>query len=141
MPASVRGFTLLELLVVLAIMALATAGVSLALPEPGHTSLVREGERLAALLDGARAQARASGTAVLWRRTAHGFRFEGLPDSAADHAWLDPATQALTAQPLVLGPDPIIAAQSVLLTRSDTPGARLAVATDGLRPFQVGALP
>ncbi|HRN65296.1 MAG TPA: prepilin-type N-terminal cleavage/methylation domain-containing protein, partial [Alicycliphilus sp.] len=61
------GFTLLELLVVIAIIALATAGVGLALRDSGATALQREGERLAALLESARAQSRASGAAVRWR--------------------------------------------------------------------------
>ncbi|EER57631.1 general secretion pathway protein H, partial [Acidovorax delafieldii 2AN] len=48
-----RGFTLLELLVVISIMALATAGVSLALRDSGQTQLEREAARLAALLESA----------------------------------------------------------------------------------------
>ena len=47
------GFTLLELLVVVSIMALATAGAALALRDSAHTQLEREGERLAALLEAA----------------------------------------------------------------------------------------
>ena len=58
------GFTLLELLVVISIMAIATAGVGLALRDSGQTQLEREGERLAALLDSARARSRASGVPV-----------------------------------------------------------------------------
>ena len=72
------GFTLLELLVVIAIIALATAGVGLALRDSGAAALQREGERLAALLEAARAQSRASGAAVRWRADAQGFQFEGL---------------------------------------------------------------
>ena len=62
-----RGFTLLELLVVISIMALATAGVGLALRDGGQQALEREGERLAVLLESARAQSRASGVPVRWR--------------------------------------------------------------------------
>ena len=57
------GFTLLELLVVVAIMALAMAGVGLALRDSGQTQLEREAERLAALLEAGRAQSRASAPA------------------------------------------------------------------------------
>ena len=52
-----RGFTLLELLVVVSLVALATAGVSLALPDPAATQLEREAQRLTALLEAGRAQA------------------------------------------------------------------------------------
>ena len=82
-----RGFTLLELLVVISIMALATAGVSIAMRDNGQTVLEREGARLAALLESGRAQSRATGAMVRWRVTEQGFRFEGLPPSALPSQW------------------------------------------------------
>ena len=64
---------------VVAIMALATAGVSLAMRDSAQTQLEREAQRLAALLESARAQSRASGVPVRWQPTETGFRFDGLP--------------------------------------------------------------
>ena len=61
-----RGFTLLELLVVLAIVALSVGAVSLALRDGTATALEREGVRLAALLEMARAESRVTGTLVRW---------------------------------------------------------------------------
>ncbi|MDM0024851.1 prepilin-type N-terminal cleavage/methylation domain-containing protein [Variovorax saccharolyticus] len=143
------GFTLLELLVVIAIIALATAGVGLSLRDSGQAALDREAERLVALLESARAQSRASGVAVRWRVTPDGpgnFSFDGLPLGALPTAWL---SGGITAQPigvdgraaaaLQLGPDPIIAAQQVLLTSQALPDRSLRVGTDGLRPFAVVA--
>ena len=49
--SAAKGFTLLELLVVVAIIALATAGVSFALRDSQATQLEREAQRLAALLE------------------------------------------------------------------------------------------
>lgn len=135
-----RGFTLLELLVVIAIMALATAGVSLALRDSGATELQREGERLAALLDTARAQSRASGAAVRWRADAQGFHFEGLPGNKLPDHWLSDATGVSGPAELWLGPEPIIGAQQVVLVNQDHPGRAVRVATDGLRPFSAQAL-
>lgn len=142
-----RGFTLIELLVVIAIVAMATAGVGLAMRDSGQASLEREGDRLAALLESARAQARASGAVVRWRPTPQGpagFAFDGLPPDALPTNWM---TEGVSAQPataegqpsvaLQLGPEPIIAAQQVLLTSSALPGRSLRLATDGLRPFAV----
>jgi general secretion pathway protein H len=142
-----RGFTLIELLVVIAIIAFATAGVGLALRDSGQAILDREGERLAALLESARAQSRASGIAVRWRPTPDGpgnFRFDGLPVNTLPTTWL---TAGITAQPMLagrvavvaleLGPDPIIASQQVLLTSETLPGRSLMISTDGLRPFTV----
>ncbi|MBC7216440.1 MAG: prepilin-type N-terminal cleavage/methylation domain-containing protein [Burkholderiaceae bacterium] len=137
------GFTLLELLVVIAIMALATAGVSLSLRDGGQAQLEREAERLAALLEAGRAQSRASGVPVRWRVLAQGgFRFEGLPQgSSLPQQWLDARTTALGADILLLGPEPLIAPQQVVLTRADLTGPALRVTTDGLHPFHVEPLP
>ena len=134
-----RGFTLIELMVVVAIIALGTAVASLALRDNEGAVLARDAERLAALLESARAQSRAAGVPVRWRTTASGFVFDGLPASAAPLPthWLDAQTAALGNAPLMLGPDPIIAAQAVVLHRAGTSQPLLRVATDGLRPFSV----
>ncbi len=136
------GFTLLELLVVLSIVALATAGVGFALRDSGDTQLEREGERLAALLEGARAQSRASGAPVRWRAQGGSFRFDGLPGPAgAPRTWLDAATGVRGGTgALWLGPEPLIGAQQVVLVSQAHPGRAVAVATDGLRPFSVQTL-
>ena len=133
------GFTLLELMVVIAIIAIGSAVASLALQDSGASALAREADRLAALLESARAQSRAAGVPVRWRTTASGFVFDGLPASAAPLPthWLDAQTAALGNAPLMLGPDPIIAAQAVVLHRAGTSQPLLRVATDGLRPFSV----
>src|SRR4051812_46294434 len=60
------GFTLIELLVVVAIIAIATAGVSFAIRDSASTLLERDAQRLASLLESARAQSRSTGVAVLW---------------------------------------------------------------------------
>ena len=140
-----RGFTLLELLVVVAIIAVATAGVSLSLRDSAQTMLEREAQRLAVLFESARAQSRASGTAVIWRTTADGFRFEGLPPQALPTRWLAPETAVRgIATTVQLGPEPIIGAQAVELISTgepaNQPARALRVVTDGLRPFAVQAV-
>ena len=135
MTAPARGFTLLELLVVVAIIALASAGVGLALRDSGDTQLQREGERLAALLEAARAQSRASGGAVRWVADAQGFHFDGLPASGLPGRWLDDATGVRGPGVLWLGPEPLIGAQQVVIVNPAHPERAVRVATDGLRPF------
>jgi general secretion pathway protein H len=137
--SSQRGFTLLELLVVVAIIAFATAGVSLALRDSGEAQLEREAMRLAALLESARAQSRTSGVPVRWVPTENGFRFDGLPPKALPENWLAAGTHVSTSRPLLLGPEPIIEPQSVVLLSGDQPQRSLRVTTDGLRPFTVTA--
>jgi general secretion pathway protein H len=68
-----HGLTLLELLVVLAIIGFGLAGVSLSLRDSSQTQLEREAQRLVAVLEAARAQSRTSGMALIWQPTAEGF--------------------------------------------------------------------
>jgi general secretion pathway protein H len=145
-----RGFTLMELMVVVAIIAIASAGVMFAIPDASATALEREAQRLAALLDSARAQSRASGLAITWKPTEQGFVFEGMAKIKNEKTgetedlvkfpttWLSNETQAEVANglasSLALGPEPIIAAQEVVLRHA---ARSLTLATDGIRPFGI----
>ncbi|MBK7004085.1 MAG: prepilin-type N-terminal cleavage/methylation domain-containing protein [Burkholderiales bacterium] len=130
------GFTLLELMVVVAIMALATAGVALSLRDGSVTALEREAQRLGALLESARAQSRMRASPVRWRNTETGFVFEGLPVGALPGNWLGNDVRA-DATTLLLGPEPIIGPQKIVLVSISSPQTRLTLATDGVRPFAV----
>ena len=132
------GFTLLELLVVISIIAIGSAGVAFALRDAGGDPLDRDGQRLAALLESARARSRLSGQPVRWVATEDGFRFEGLAQAALPNHWLAPKTRVVGRGVLVLGPEPVIGPQAVVLTTADHPDRAVRVATDGLRPFTVG---
>lgn len=136
-PGRLGGFTLLELLVVVAIIAIASAGVSFALRDSQATQLEREAQRLAALLESARAQSRSSGVPVRWYPVQGGFRFEGVPPNTLPDQWLDETTQVAGSPVLLLGPEPIIGRQDVVLVSSAAAGRSLRIATDGLRPFAV----
>jgi general secretion pathway protein H len=133
------GFTLIELLVVVAIIAIATAGVSFALRDTQTTQLERDAQRLAALLESARAQSRASGVPVHWTATPGGFRFDGVQQGAFPDQWLSPSTQVEGNATLALGPEPVIGRQQVVLASSAAPGRSLTISTDGIRPFRVNA--
>ncbi len=138
-----RGVTLLELLLVVAIAAVVAAGASLALRDSSQSRLDREAQRLAAVLEAARAQARASGAVVHWRVEPSGFAFDGLGDKVAKDLpdqWQNPDTRAeLRNDTLLLGPDPVLPPQSVRLWQADQRERSLWVASDGLRPFAVRA--
>ena len=137
-PLASRGFTLLEMLIVISIMALATAGVSLAMRDSSETQLQREAQRLVALLESARAQSRTSGLSVRWHTTASGFQFDGLPPDALPTHWLgDGVAVSPTTEVLQLGPEPLIGRQQLALSLPSQPEHRVWVATDGLRPFNV----
>ncbi len=148
-----RGFTLIELLLVLLLIALVSGLVSLSLRDGSQASLDREAQRLAALLEAGRAEARATGVAVRFELVGNGeratdtdtdarFRFVGLAprslpgSSGAPGRWLDPAVVAsiANATALRLGPEPLIGAQRITLSLD---GQRRVLATDGLAPFAV----
>lgn len=134
-----RGFTLLELLVVVTLIAVASGGVAFSLRDTSDSRLERDAERLSAQLEAARAQSRASGILVRWRAIPGGFVFDGLPSRKAPEKWLDPATIVLGNAVLQLGPEPIIAPQQVMLATATHPARGVRVGTDGVHPF--GILP
>ena len=138
-----RGFTLLELLVVLVIVALVSVGVGFSMRDSSQVQLDREAERLAALLESARARSQVNGVPVRWRAQAGGFRFEGLGATELPQQWLDPDTRVVNqadpaqAATLLLGPEPVIGPQAVELISSSQPDRRVRLATDGIRPFAI----
>ncbi len=154
---SQRGLTLLELLVVLAIIGFAIAGVSLSLRDSRQTQLEREAQRLVAILEAARARSRTSGVPLIWQATPEGFVLRSAQPQTVlatrTESWLSLGTQAVVgtttthnappANLLVLGPEPILAPARITLSviaanpTSTQPVPSLTVATDGLRPFQV----
>lgn len=131
------GFTLLELLLVVAIIAIASAGVSFALRDAAGDPLAREAQRLAALLESARARSRMTGQPVRWVADEAGFRFEGLADETLPRNWLTGDTRVRGRAVLLLGPEPVIGPQAVVLTSAERPENSVRVGTDGLRPFAV----
>ena len=132
-------------MIVVAVIAIASAVVSLALRDPSATQLEREASRLAALLESARADARAAGLDASWEpvtaasapAAGSGFRFVGLrTPNELPTQWLDAnvVAEVVGARAVVLGPEPLIGAQQIVLRLGDR---RLALASDGLGPFVV----
>ncbi|MDH0864185.1 type II secretion system protein [Mitsuaria sp. GD03876] len=144
-----RGFTLIELIVAITIVAIASATVAVAVRDRADVQLEREALHLASVLETARAEARAASLDVRWMpepaNEGGGYRITGLPPNlvkrlSLDRAWLGDAPiveiQGATAngRTLRLGPEPLIGAQRVTLIRGDH---RITLQTDGLRPFAI----
>lgn len=146
-----RGFTMVELLIVLAIMAVAVGLVTWALPDGDRTRLEEEAARLTALLEMARAESRVTGAPVRWvprsgtdpgltdaSGRAQAFRFVGLPTTLAlPGHWLDARVTAEVATvggAIVLGPEAILPPQRITLRLGPQ---QLELASDGLGPFGV----
>ena len=141
-PKAAAGFTLLELMVVMVIIAIATGLMTLALRDSADSQLEREAVRLAAVLDGARAQARISGANARFELATppdSGFRIVGLPAEAIaqmPHQFLDPDTQAVVvgAKAVPLGPEPMLGPQRILLKLGER---EITLGTDGVAPFGI----
>jgi general secretion pathway protein H len=137
-----RGFTLIELMVVITLIAVASALVSFALRDPSASRLDHEGARLIALLEAARTEARAAGLAASWQPRSgeegvEGFRFIGFPPSSElANRWLDSGVTATVqgAPAVQLGPEPLIGAQRIVLHLGEQ---SLVLSTDGLGPFTI----
>ncbi|MBS7806176.1 prepilin-type N-terminal cleavage/methylation domain-containing protein [Variovorax sp. PCZ-1] len=145
-----RGFTLIELMVVITMIAIATAGVTFALRDNESTLLDREAERLAVVLETARVQSRSTGVALAWLPMAQGFvvlpasELNGSQiqvNSSSISPWLAEGMNAqvisnssAAQRSVLLGSEPMIAPSGVLLSLGQR---RLRVSTDGLRPFSV----
>ena len=142
---------------VLLLIALVSGLAGLALRDGGQARLERDAQRLAALLEAGRAEARASGVAVRFElmdanpadpgnalagsaagvAAAPTYRFVGLPPEMLPPGhWLDAELRARIdgARALRLGPEPMIGAQRIVLSLG---AHQLVLATDGLAPFSV----
>ena len=138
-----RGLTLLELLVVLAIIAISSAGVALAMRDNAQNQLERDAQRLIAKLEAARVQSRAQGLPLVWRATNSGFIIEtpvvGSGFVAQRDDWLS-AGMSADMKTITLGPEPIIPPATITLSNSnvqtsDAKLMQLRIRTDGLQPF------
>ena len=154
--AAQRGLTLIELMVVVTLIAIAVAGVSLSLRDAQATALDREAQRLSTVLEAVRAQSRSSGVALVWVALPGGFAV--LPAQAISsgsgsaveiaasglNPWLSADVKASivnaagqTQRVIVLGAEPMIAPTTLVLTQGQR---QLRLVTDGLRPFRVEAI-
>ncbi len=138
-----RGLTLLELLVVLAIIAISSAGVALAMRDNAQNQLERDAQRLIAKLETARVQSRAQGLPIVWRATDSGFIIEtpvvGSGFVAQRDDWFS-AGMSADMKAITLGPEPIIPPATITLSNSnvqtsDAKLMQLRIGTDGLQPF------
>ncbi|CAM3090049.1 type II secretion system protein GspH [Pseudomonas floridensis] len=80
-----QGFTLIELMVVLVIIGIASAAVSLSIRPDADAQLRKDGERLAHLLQIAQAEARADGRPITWLADGKGFAFRRRDEQGTGH--------------------------------------------------------
>ncbi len=134
------GFTLLELMLVLAVMALATGLVLWRMPNPDERALREEAELLATQLQALRHRALAEGRPYRWQATAGGHRAQAWGTTAEPPPALTPWRSALTQSPtpsLELPAEPVAPRLAVELRSSALPNRRAWIEAQGLTPFSV----
>jgi general secretion pathway protein H len=110
-----RGFTLLELLVVILILALAAGMVSLSVAPSEDRLLAMEIDRLAALFRLAQDEARTGGRPLVWRADTAGYRFV-IGETEKERKADDPlrprswpfAVANIDAPALIFGAEPLL---------------------------------
>ena len=111
-----RGFTLIEILVVIAIVGVAAAAVAMSISTSDARSLQEETARLGALFRIAQNEARVSGRTLVWEADREGYRFRPL-DAEAARDWNDEIlrarrwpfpVRAVEGGPILFGREPLL---------------------------------
>lgn len=120
------GFTLIELVLVIAILGVVAGTISLAIAPSEHRKVATELDRLASLFRLAQDEARISGQEVTWHADERGYRFldaSGAPlvrtpdDPLRARVWgLD--IRAVTAPQVVFGREPLLQPAHIALATS-----------------------
>lgn len=116
-----RGFTLIEILVVIAILGVAAAAAALSISTSDARLLQEETARLGALFRIAQNEARVSGRTLVWEADRTGYRFRPLPlpyeAAEAPRDWNDEIlrerrwpfeVRAIEGSPIVFGREPLL---------------------------------
>jgi general secretion pathway protein H len=132
-----RGYTLVELLVVIAVIGIAAGVLTLSLRADDTRRLGQEGDRLAALFRMAQSEARLTGRPILWQADLAGYRFRAaapdaqapLPEELARERHWPLEVQRVERSELLFGREPLREPTEVEV---QTAGPRLRVALDAL---------
>lgn len=140
---SPRGFSLVELLLVISIVAMASSMVVVAISDAQRSHLDKLAVQIGAELERGRALSRSLGVPLWWRPTARGYIISptadapaiGIPES--DEKTLPDPDLQLHGSPIRLGPEPIIPAAQLRLQLKGQTERSVTLSTQGLAPFEL----
>jgi general secretion pathway protein H len=139
--SNAAAFTLVEMLVVLAIIGIAAGVVSLSVAPSEQRLVLEEGERLAVLFRLAQDEARVSGRPVSWQADTRGYRFfsgdtlrGNTPDDPLRPREWPFQVQRVQAPALVFGAEPLLPPAEI---RIATPTRELVLALDAFGVLSV----
>lgn len=132
------GFTLMELLVVLWVLALCSVMVAMQLPSSLSASMDQEVDRVAAALEAAKALARSRHTPLQWVTDRKGFSFSLLNDASAALVRMDWLVEGTQCDPavLVLSAEPVQSPMRLTLRHPLANGQTWGLGSDGAHGFQ-----
>jgi general secretion pathway protein H len=137
------GYTLLELLIVIAIIGIAAGVLTLSMRGDDRRRLTEEGDRLAALFRMAQSEARVGGRPIRWQADLSGYRFSATgPNATAiaeelarERRWPFEVRRVATSE-LVFGREPLREPVEVEIA---TPGPVLRLSLDATGNARVSA--
>ncbi len=135
-PSRARGFTLLELLVVIVLAGILLAVVTVNTTPDPRQQLVREARRIGQVVGLAAEEARITGERVYWEADLHGYRFYAVSggeqhlltdDVLRERAWSRPLEQLAIYEGNAARPSQIILA-------AGAPPVRMPIAREWVQP-------
>jgi general secretion pathway protein H len=130
-----RGFTLLEMLVVVSMLAILAVGVSLSLSSNNPRTLHEEALRLRTLLELAADESRITGATVLWSAPERGYRFDRLA-MEVDNDFVGKSALDERLRPRTL-PDGVMWGAMVLEARPLAAGGQIPFVAGSVAPFSI----
>lgn len=130
-----RGFTLLEMLVVVSMLAILAVGVSLSLSSNNPRTLHEEASRLRTLLELAADESRITGATVLWSAAERGYRFDRLA-MEVDNDFVGKAALDERLRPRTL-PDGLTWGGTILEARPLAAGGQIPFVGGSVAPFSI----
>ena len=131
------GFTLVELLVVLVLLALGSSLVVANMHSSLPSSMDMEAQRLQAFLENARAQARSRHTALKWSSDARGFTLTPIDNPQVVLQRMEWIASGTFSEPhsLWISPEPLQTPARLTLRHADIPAASWVLESHGADAF------